>query len=78
MNLMMSFTLRYVRFYQGIDSRTELVTLAPGLRPERRFRITGIHLSNQVYQPYSRYGSVKPWHLMVKLMNQILSPDILV
>ena len=33
---MMSFKLRYVRFYQGVNSRTELVTLAPGLRPERR------------------------------------------
>ena len=31
--------LRYVRFYPGVNSRAELVTLAPGLtvRPERRF-----------------------------------------
>ena len=30
-------TLRCVRFYPGVNSRAELVTLAPGLRPERRF-----------------------------------------
>ena len=32
----MDFALRYVRFYPGVNSRAELVTLAPGLRPERR------------------------------------------
>ncbi len=31
------FALRYVRIYLGVNSRAELVTLAPGLRPERRF-----------------------------------------
>ncbi len=31
------FALRYVRIYPGVNSRAELVTLAPGLRPERRF-----------------------------------------
>ncbi len=31
------FALRYVRIYPGVNSREELVTLAPGLRPERRF-----------------------------------------
>ncbi len=31
------FALRYVRNYPGVNSRAELVTLAPGLRPERRF-----------------------------------------
>ena len=35
--LLMDFTLRCVRFYPGVNSRAELVTLAPGLRPERRF-----------------------------------------
>ncbi len=35
--LLMNFTLRCVRFYLGVNSRAELVTLAPGLRPERRF-----------------------------------------
>ena len=30
------FALRYVRIYPGVNSRAELVTLAPGLRPERR------------------------------------------
>ncbi len=34
---LMDFTLRCVRFYPGVNSRAELVTLAPGLRPERRF-----------------------------------------
>ncbi len=29
--------LRYVRIYPGENSRAELVPLAPGLRPERRF-----------------------------------------
>ncbi len=32
-----SQALLYVRFYPGVNSRAELVTLAPGLRPERRF-----------------------------------------
>ncbi len=35
--LLMNFTLRCVRFYPGVNSRAELVTLAPGLRPARRF-----------------------------------------
>ncbi len=30
------FALRYVRIYPGVNSRAELVTLAPGLRSERR------------------------------------------
>ena len=34
---LMDFTLLCVRFYPGGNSRVELVTLAPGLRPERRF-----------------------------------------
>ncbi len=35
--LLMDFALRCVRFYPGLNSRAELVTLAPGLRPEQRF-----------------------------------------
>ena len=31
------FALRYVRIYPSVNSRAELVTLAPRLRPERRF-----------------------------------------
>ena len=31
------YTSLCVRFYPGVNSRAELVTLAPGLRPERRF-----------------------------------------
>ena len=31
------FALRYARIYSCVNSRAELVTLAPGLRPERRF-----------------------------------------
>ncbi len=31
------FALRYVRIYPGVKNRAELVTLAQGLRPERRF-----------------------------------------
>ncbi len=31
------FALRYARIYPGVNSRAELVTLAPGLRQERRF-----------------------------------------
>ena len=34
---LMDFSLRCVRFYPGVNSRAELVTLAPGLRLERRF-----------------------------------------
>ncbi len=32
----MDFTLRCVRIFPGVNSRAELVTLAPDLRPERR------------------------------------------
>ncbi len=32
--LLMNFALRCVRFYPGVNSRAELLTLAPGLRPE--------------------------------------------
>ena len=31
------FALRYARTYPGVNNRTELVTLAPGLCPERCF-----------------------------------------
>ena len=34
---LMDFSLRCVCFYPGVNSRAELVTLAPGLRPGRRF-----------------------------------------
>ena len=33
--LLMDFALRYVRFYPGVNTRAELVSLAPGLCPER-------------------------------------------
>ena len=29
------FAIRYARIYPGVNSRAELVTLAPGLRPRR-------------------------------------------
>ena len=35
--LLMNFTLRCVRFYPGVNSRAELIALAPGLRPEQPF-----------------------------------------
>ncbi len=35
--LLMDFTPRCVRIFPGVNSRAELVTLAPGLRMERRF-----------------------------------------
>ncbi len=34
---LMNLALRCVRIFPGVNSRAELVTLAPGLRPERRF-----------------------------------------
>ncbi len=34
---LMNFALRCVRIFPGVNSRAELVTLAPSLRPERRF-----------------------------------------
>ena len=34
-----NFALRYVRIYPGVNSRVELVTLAPSLRCERRFAL---------------------------------------
>ncbi len=33
----MNFALRCVRIFPGVNSHAELVTLAPSLRPERRF-----------------------------------------
>ncbi len=36
---LMDFLLRCVCFYPGVNSRAELVTLAPGLRTERRFAL---------------------------------------
>ncbi len=30
------FAIRYVRIYPGVNSREELVTFAPELRPKRR------------------------------------------
>ena len=33
----MNFALRCVHIFQGVNSRAKLVTLAPGLRLERRF-----------------------------------------
>ncbi len=43
--------LRYVRIYPGVNSRAELVTLAPGLRPERRFAplARGLHVIYIIY-----------------------------
>ena len=54
------FALRYARIYQGVNSRAELVTLAPGLRPERRFAplareksvYTISHSPNPFYLPF--------------------------
>ncbi len=39
------FALRSVRIYPDVNSRAELVTLAPDLRPERQpcFKLTRIH-----------------------------------
>ena len=34
---LMNFALRCVRIFPGVNSRAEFVTLAPDLRPERRF-----------------------------------------
>ncbi len=33
--MVVNFALRYVRIYPGVNSRAELVTLVPDLRPER-------------------------------------------
>ena len=41
------FALRYARIYPGVNRRAELVTLTPGLRPERR--AVGSEI-NQVYR----------------------------
>ena len=35
------FALRYVRIYPGVNSRAELVTLAPGLTPGTALRAVG-------------------------------------
>ena len=44
------FAFRYVRIYPGVNSRAELVTLAPGLRRERRFG-SGIIVNYLIYLP---------------------------
>ena len=41
------FALRYVRIFPGVNGRAELVTLAPGLRPERR-RWLGDYLQREL------------------------------
>ena len=49
---LMDFTLRCACFYPGVNSRAELVTLAPGLRPERRFApLARGQSTNQCTQP---------------------------
>ncbi len=55
---LMDFSLRCVRFYPGVNSHAELVTLAPGLRPERRSGISRIsqlhyHAYSGAYHAYS-------------------------
>ncbi len=42
------FAFRYIRIYPGVNSRAELVTLAPGLRPERRFAPLARGISGKV------------------------------
>ena len=55
--LLMNFTLRCVRFYPGVNSRAELVTLAPGLCPERRFAplARGLRFQNAIIEIHHRY-----------------------
>ncbi len=44
-----NFALGYVRIYPGVNSRAELVTLAPGLRPEvGSGNIEGTRLSSKI------------------------------
>ncbi len=74
---LMDFSLRCVRFYPGVNSRAELVTLAPGLRPERRFAqlargqgISFIWFKNKYWRtghfsfipPIFRYNKAKNHH----------------
>ena len=45
------FALRYARIYPGVNSRAELVTLAPGLTPGTALRAvgSGISIGVQLY-----------------------------
>ena len=45
-----NFVLRYVRIYPGVNSRAELVTLAPGLTPGTAPRAVGLGISEKMYQ----------------------------
>ncbi len=65
---LMDFSLRCVRFYPGVNSRAELVTLAPGLRPERRFAplARGLSIDEHVTPVAQKHRRV-PFHLREKL-----------
>ena len=52
---LMDFSLRCVRFYPGVNSRAELVTLAPGLRLEARGLVTICYHINMTLVNYSRF-----------------------
>ncbi len=47
---LMNFALRCVRIFPGVNSRAELVTLAPGLRPERSRRWLGDYRMTASYE----------------------------
>ncbi len=61
---LMNFTLRCVRFHPGVNSRAELVTLAPGLRPERRLAplARGLMLMFTDFRTSTSFTSSFGWH----------------
>ena len=59
-------------FYPGVNSRAELVTLAPGLRPERRFAPLARGQISQKPHPITVYYRPKNFHrkLLISIYEQ--------
>ena len=56
---LMDFSLRCARFYPGVNSRAELVTLAFGSGINTNYRITLMHCNKQLY--VDKLGSFLHW-----------------
>ena len=63
-----NFVLRYVRIYPGVNSRAELVTLAPGLLPE-------LHLAPLAWGLVRKISIDGMYHSKI-LMSVSINPEI--
>ncbi len=64
-----NLALRYVRIYPGVNSRAELVTLAPGLRPPLA---RGLH-SQKRHRLYGSCGFYRPAAICQQLVSSLLT-----